>query len=84
MLKIEFTNSFDEIKKEVQEMGGKPIVTIQKNIVKSIEFRTEKVIEKIVYLVVVKVGNQEIVYKSYPAFYEALWVSQNLEFALNR
>lgn len=84
MLFIEFTNDFTEIKKKVAKLGGHPVVTIEKEITKSISFRTEKEVEKVNFKVVVSVGNIKLVHGCYPAYYEALWVSQNLEFELNR
>ena len=62
MLFIEFTNDFTEIKKKVAKLGGHPVVTIEKDITKSISFRTEKEIEKVNFKVVVSVGNM----KQYP------------------
>ena len=84
MLFIEFTNDFKKIKKQVKQLGGNPVVTIEKEIVKSLSFRTEKEVEHTYYKIVVTVSGKKLIHNKYPAYYEALWVAQNLEFELSR
>lgn len=81
MMKIHFTNSFGEVLDKV-EKGA--VVEIKQKHHKHIDPKTEKVKEEVTFELVVKNKHNEIVVGTYHAYFETLWVKQNLEFAIER